>query len=55
MLDKDDKFFCDHCCCLQEAQKRLLIKQVPSCMGEEGGGEGSWPMLLTPDHPPCDV
>ena len=32
MLDKDDKFFCDHCCCLQEAQKRLLIKQVPHCL-----------------------
>lgn len=32
MLDKDDKFFCDHCCCLQEAQKRLLIKQAPTCL-----------------------
>lgn len=32
MLDKDDKFFCDHCCCLQEAQKRLLIKQAPACL-----------------------
>ena len=32
MLDKDDKFFCDHCCCLQEAQKRMLIKQIPHCL-----------------------
>mmetsp|Transcript_1105 Transcript_1105/g.2404 ORF Transcript_1105/g.2404 Transcript_1105/m.2404 type:complete len:354 (-) Transcript_1105:746-1807(-) len=32
MLDKDDKFFCDHCCCLQEAQKRMLIKQAPACL-----------------------
>ncbi len=32
MLDKDNKFFCDHCNCLQEAQKRLLIKQLPQCL-----------------------
>ncbi|KAJ9522659.1 hypothetical protein QJQ45_019733 [Haematococcus lacustris] len=32
MLDRDDKFFCDHCCCLQEAQKRMLIKQAPPCL-----------------------
>ena len=29
MLNRDDKFFCDQCCCLQEAQKRMLIKQAP--------------------------
>lgn len=32
MLDCDDKFFCDQCCCLQEAQKRMLIKQAPPCL-----------------------
>ncbi len=32
MLNCDDKFFCDHCCCLQEAQKRMLIKQAPPCL-----------------------
>eukprot|EP00798_Chlamydomonas_sp_ICE-L_P014258 gene14258-20231_t len=32
MLDRDDKFFCDQCCCLQEAQKRMLIKQPPPCL-----------------------
>jgi ubiquitin carboxyl-terminal hydrolase 12/46 len=31
-LDKDDKFFCDHCCCLQEAQKRMLISKMPRCL-----------------------
>lgn len=29
MLEGDDKFFCDRCCCLQEAQKRMLIKTAP--------------------------
>lgn len=32
MLDKDDKFFCDNCCCLQEAQKRMRITQLPQCL-----------------------
>mmetsp|Transcript_4642 Transcript_4642/g.8008 ORF Transcript_4642/g.8008 Transcript_4642/m.8008 type:complete len:352 (-) Transcript_4642:104-1159(-) len=31
-LNCDDKFFCDHCCCLQEAQKRMLIKEAPPCL-----------------------
>lgn len=31
-LDRDDKFFCDTCCCLQEAQKRMKIKQLPQCL-----------------------
>ncbi|KAF3338331.1 ubiquitin carboxyl-terminal hydrolase 4 [Carex littledalei] len=28
-LNADDKFFCDKCCSLQEAQKRLKIKKPP--------------------------
>lgn len=32
VLNKDDKFFCDNCCCLQEATKRLLIKQAPNIL-----------------------
>jgi ubiquitin carboxyl-terminal hydrolase 12/46 len=32
MLSCDDKFFCDNCCCLQEAQKRMLIKRAPPCL-----------------------
>lgn len=28
-LDAEDKFFCDHCQCLQEAQKRMKVKQLP--------------------------
>lgn len=32
MLDRDDKFFCDTCGCLQEAQKRMKIKQLPACL-----------------------
>ncbi|PNW81539.1 hypothetical protein CHLRE_06g250750v5 [Chlamydomonas reinhardtii] len=32
MLDRDDKFFCDHCCCLQEAKKRMLLRSVPPCL-----------------------
>lgn len=31
-LDRDDKFFCDTCCCLQEAQKRMKLKQLPQCL-----------------------
>jgi len=31
-LDRDDKFYCDRCCCLQEAQKRMLIKEAPQCL-----------------------
>lgn len=29
MLERDDKFFCDACCCLQEANKRMKLKQLP--------------------------
>jgi ubiquitin carboxyl-terminal hydrolase 12/46 len=29
MLNADDKFFCDKCCSLQEAQKRMKIKIPP--------------------------
>jgi ubiquitin C-terminal hydrolase len=32
MLDREDKFYCDQCCCLQEAQKRMLIKEAPKCL-----------------------
>ncbi|GLC37566.1 Ubiquitin carboxyl-terminal hydrolase 3 [Pleodorina starrii] len=32
MLDRDDKFFCDHCCCLQEAKKRMLLRCAPPCL-----------------------
>ncbi|GFR43192.1 hypothetical protein Agub_g4184 [Astrephomene gubernaculifera] len=32
MLDRDDKFFCDHCCCLQEAKKRMLLRSAPPCL-----------------------
>jgi ubiquitin C-terminal hydrolase len=32
MLSRDDKFFCDTCGCLQEAQKRLLLQQLPQCL-----------------------
>jgi hypothetical protein len=32
MLNCEDKFFCDQCCCLQEAQKRMLIKRAPPCL-----------------------
>ncbi|KAK9808564.1 hypothetical protein WJX73_009169 [Symbiochloris irregularis] len=28
-LDADDKFFCDKCQCLQEAQKRMKVKMLP--------------------------
>ncbi|KAL4451497.1 hypothetical protein ABPG75_007159 [Micractinium tetrahymenae] len=28
-LDADDKFFCDKCGCLQEAQKRMRLAQLP--------------------------
>ncbi|CAL9233470.1 unnamed protein product [Arabidopsis halleri] len=28
-LHAEDKFFCDKCCCLQEAQKRMKIKKPP--------------------------
>jgi ubiquitin carboxyl-terminal hydrolase 12/46 len=28
-LDRDDKFFCDYCCTLQEAQKCIRIKKAP--------------------------
>ena len=28
-LDAEDKFFCDVCQCLQEAQKRMKIDQLP--------------------------
>ena len=31
-LDADDKFFCDVCQCLQEAQKRMKIKQLPQVL-----------------------
>uniref|UniRef100_A0A0D9VHF0 Ubiquitin carboxyl-terminal hydrolase n=1 Tax=Leersia perrieri TaxID=77586 RepID=A0A0D9VHF0_9ORYZ len=29
ILNGDDKFFCDKCCSLQEAQKRMKIKKAP--------------------------
>lgn len=32
MLDRNDKFFCDNCCCLQEARKSLKVKQLPQCL-----------------------
>mmetsp|Transcript_26252 Transcript_26252/g.67522 ORF Transcript_26252/g.67522 Transcript_26252/m.67522 type:complete len:353 (+) Transcript_26252:415-1473(+) len=31
-LGQDDKFFCDKCCCLQEAQKCMKIKQLPNVL-----------------------
>mmetsp|Transcript_34778 Transcript_34778/g.98602 ORF Transcript_34778/g.98602 Transcript_34778/m.98602 type:complete len:361 (+) Transcript_34778:308-1390(+) len=31
-LGQDDKFFCDSCCCLQEAQKCMKIKQLPKVL-----------------------
>ncbi|KAL7104384.1 hypothetical protein ACP275_08G241100 [Erythranthe tilingii] len=31
-LNADDKFFCDKCCSLQEAQKRLKIKRPPQIL-----------------------
>lgn len=33
MLNADDKFFCDKCCSLQEAQKRMKIKIPPRILG----------------------
>ncbi|KIZ02162.1 ubiquitin carboxyl-terminal hydrolase 12/46 [Monoraphidium neglectum] len=32
MLSCDNKFFCDACGCLQEAQKRMKLKQLPPCL-----------------------
>lgn len=29
LLEKQDKFFCDACCSLQEAERRMRIKQLP--------------------------
>nr|CAB3446988.1 unnamed protein product [Digitaria exilis] len=31
-LNADDKFFCDKCCSLQEAEKRMKIKKVPEIL-----------------------
>lgn len=31
-LDAEDKFSCDKCGCLQEAQKRIKIKQLPNIL-----------------------
>ena len=31
-LEKDDKFFCDSCGCLQEAHKRMKLQQLPPCL-----------------------
>ena len=31
-LDAEDKFSCDTCGCLQEAQKRIKIKQLPNIL-----------------------
>ncbi|KAG0470305.1 hypothetical protein HPP92_016469 [Vanilla planifolia] len=31
-LNAEDKFFCDKCCSLQEAQKRMKIKKPPSIL-----------------------
>eukprot|EP01095_Lingulamoeba_sp_RSL-Kostka_P015703 TRINITY_DN7322_c0_g1_i1.p1 TRINITY_DN7322_c0_g1~~TRINITY_DN7322_c0_g1_i1.p1 ORF type:complete len:371 (+),score=84.17 TRINITY_DN7322_c0_g1_i1:369-1481(+) len=31
-LSGTDKFYCDHCCSLQEAQKRMRIKKLPSTL-----------------------
>ncbi|RLN08569.1 ubiquitin carboxyl-terminal hydrolase 4-like [Panicum miliaceum] len=31
-LHADDKFFCDKCCSLQEAEKRMKIKKVPQIL-----------------------
>lgn len=32
MLSCDNKFFCDACGCLQEAQKRMKVKALPPCL-----------------------
>jgi len=32
LLNKNDKYFCDTCCTLQEAQKRMIIKQPPNVL-----------------------
>lgn len=29
LLEKQDKFFCDACCSLQEAERRMRVKQLP--------------------------
>lgn len=29
LLEKQDKFFCDSCCSLQEAERRMRVKQLP--------------------------
>eukprot|EP01103_Thecamoeba_quadrilineata_P015522 TRINITY_DN4934_c0_g2_i1.p1 TRINITY_DN4934_c0_g2~~TRINITY_DN4934_c0_g2_i1.p1 ORF type:complete len:368 (+),score=58.48 TRINITY_DN4934_c0_g2_i1:12-1115(+) len=31
-LSRADKFYCDHCCSLQEAQKRMRIKKLPNIL-----------------------
>ena len=31
-LDAEDKFSCDTCGCLQEAQKRIKVKQLPKVL-----------------------
>ena len=31
-LDAEDKFFCERCQCLQEAQKRMKVKQLPQIL-----------------------
>mmetsp|Transcript_26131 Transcript_26131/g.62160 ORF Transcript_26131/g.62160 Transcript_26131/m.62160 type:complete len:352 (-) Transcript_26131:103-1158(-) len=31
-LGQEDKFFCDSCCCLQEAEKCMKIKQLPNVL-----------------------
>jgi len=31
-LEKQNKFFCEYCCCLQEAQKRMKIKALPQAL-----------------------
>ncbi|KAI0565385.1 Ubiquitinyl hydrolase 1 [Gracilaria domingensis] len=32
LLEKQDKFFCDACCSLQEAERRMRIKQLPKIL-----------------------
>ncbi|GBF89856.1 ubiquitin-specific protease [Raphidocelis subcapitata] len=32
MLSCDNKFFCDACGCLQEAQKRMKVRSLPPCL-----------------------
>ncbi|XBI46675.1 hypothetical protein VPH35_110856 [Triticum aestivum] len=32
ILNAEDKFFCDNCCSLQEAQKRMKIKKAPQIL-----------------------